>query len=119
MIIQNSTPPGQVALPGRHVSDDAPKVVANTQKAKPASVDANQQPSAEQLKSAVSDMNKAMRQSNRSLEFSVDGGTNKPVVKLVDSDTGELIRQIPSEDTLAIARSIDKFQHGLILRQQA
>lgn len=137
MIIQNSTPPSQAALPARRVSDDAPKLVAETPSSRAAPVVADQSPKtehakttvkqagapqqspAEQLKSAVNDINKAMRQSNQSLEFSVDNDTKKPMVKLVDSDTGELIRQIPSEETLAIARSIDRFQRGLLLKQQA
>ena len=126
MIIQNSTTPSQAALPVRRVSDDTTKVTSPSTGAIPASSDytlkANAQPkptSAEQLKTAVVDINKAMRQSNRSLEFSVDSGTKIPMVKLVDSDTGQLIRQIPSEETLAIARSIDHFQRGLLLSHLA
>ncbi len=80
------------------------------------------QPSAEQLARAVDAINQTLRQSNHSLEFTVDQDTRMSVVKLVDVETGELIRQIPSEETLAIARSIDRFQQGqqgLLLRQKA
>jgi len=37
----------------------------------------------------------------------------------VDTETGDVIRQFPSEDMLAISRSIDRFQQGLLLKQKA
>jgi len=76
-----------------------------------------QQVSSEQLKKAVDEINRAMQQSNRSLQFSMDAGT--VVVRMTDSETGEVIRQIPSEETLAIARSIGDIQQGLLLKQKA
>lgn len=122
MIIQNSTT-NQAAAPVRLTSDGAPNVVVDTSNAGPApSVQqaAPQQPSSAQLQNAVDGINLAMRQSNQNLEFSVDTSTNKPVVKMVDTQTGDLIRQFPSEETLAIARSIDQFlqRQGLLLNQK-
>lgn len=73
----------------------------------------------EQLSNAVSNINQAMRLSNRNLQFSVDPDTKMTVVKLTDTETGEVIRQFPSEEALAIAHSIDNFQQGLLLKQQA
>ena len=70
-------------------------------------------------KQAVEEINRAMRQSNRNLEFSVDDATSRVVVRLTDTETGEVIRQIPSEETLAISRSIGEFQQGLLLKQKA
>lgn len=78
-------------------------------------------PSPRQLQSAVDGINQAMRQLNHNLQFSVDDGTRKPVVKMVDTETGALIRQIPSDEILAIARSIDQFlqRQGLLFNQKA
>lgn len=122
MIIQNSTT-NQAAAPVRLTSDGAPNVVVDTSNAGPApSVQqaAPQQPSSGQLQNAVDGINLAMRQANQNLEFSVDTSTKKPVVKMVDTQTGDLIRQFPSEETLAIARSIDQFlqRQGLLLNQK-
>lgn len=84
-----------------------------------------QQPTSEQLKTAIDSINKAMQQSNHSLEFSVDSYTKKPVVKMIDTETGKVITQFPSEEVLAIAQSIDEFlsQHqfkqGALLKQTA
>jgi flagellar protein FlaG len=107
----------------RRVSDDAPKVFADISNTKPLLDGATeaQQPSSEQLKKAADNISQAAQQSNQNLEFefSVDTDTNKSVVKVVDKQTGELIRQIPSEETLEIARSIDKFQRSLLFSQKA
>lgn len=115
MIIQNPSHINQAVQPGIRANGAAPvKAVADTpvQSAPP-------QPSAAELKSAVSAINKALQQSNHNLEFSVDTDSKRTVVKMVDTSTGELIRQFPSETTLAISREIDQFQQGLLLTQKA
>ena len=55
---------------------------------------------------------------SNNLNFSIDDSTGKTIVRVTDGETGELIRQIPSEEMLAIAQSLDKMQ-GLLLRQKA
>ncbi len=113
MIIQ-SEGTNLAARLGRPVSDGVPKVVVASPKQAPP-----QEPSAQQLQSAVGALNQAMQLSGRNLEFSVDPSTKKSVVQVTDAQTGELIRQIPSKEVLAIARSIDEFlQRGLLLRQK-
>lgn len=130
MLIQNTGNTAQAPQPARLTSDSAPDVVVATPSnvaakpgvspelpqvaAKPAA-----EPSAAQLQNAVDNINKALKQTSRNLEFSVDESTNKPVFKLKDSETGELIRQYPTEEMLAISRSIDRFTNGLLLKQEA
>ena len=53
-----------------------------------------------------------------SLAFSIDDSTGKTIVRITDAHTGEMIRQIPSEELLAIARSLDRMQ-GMLLQQKA
>jgi len=76
------------------------------------------QPKPEQLQQAVQSM-KLMVESKapNTLAFSIDDSTGKTIVRITDVQTGEMIRQIPSEEMLAIARSIDKMQ-GLLLQQE-
>jgi flagellar protein FlaG len=52
------------------------------------------------------------------LNFSIDDSTGKTIVRITDGETGEMIRQIPSEEMMEIARSIDRMQ-GMLLRQEA
>jgi flagellar protein FlaG len=131
MLIQNVSSTTQAQAPARLAGDGGPVVVvaaANTQ-AHPAvavvlpqtavSPVAELSPSAAQLRSAVDSINQALKQSNKNLEFTVDAETKNPVVKLVDSETGDVIRQYPSEEALSIARSIDDFQQGMLIKQEA
>lgn len=124
MITLNTNSPPQAAQPsGQPAVSSTSRPVADTPLPSSISNDqpvaATKQPTAEQLKGAVDSINQAMRQSNRGLEFSVDSETKRPIVKMVDMETGEVIRQIPSDETLAISRSIDHFQQGLLLKQEA
>jgi len=80
---------------------------------------AEQPLSSAQLESALNDANKVFEQSNRSLEFSVDTDTKRSIVKLIDTETGDLIRQFPSEEMLAIASAIGQFQQGVLLNQKS
>lgn len=73
----------------------------------------------EQLKHAVDSINETIKQTGNSLEFSVDSDSNRTIVKLVDTETGDVIRQYPSEEMLAISHAIDQFQQGLLLKQKA
>lgn len=122
MIIQFPNSINQVETV-RRISDDAAKVVVDAANTKPplSGVNGTQPPSPGQLKLAADNINQAMQQANQNLEFefSMDTDTQKTVVKVVDKQTGELVRQIPSEETVAIARSIDKFQRSLLLNQKA
>ena len=52
------------------------------------------------------------------LHFSIDEDTGITVVKVMDSQTDEVIRQIPSEEAIAIARTLDKVQ-GLLFSDKA
>ena len=119
MIIQTThLPLNQAMQPDMRAHGAAPvKTLADTPKAEPQHEP--QHVSAEALNSAVTALNQAMQQSNQALEFSVDTDTQRTVVKMVDTSTGELIRQFPSETTLAIARGIEQFQQGLLLTQKA
>lgn len=115
MIIQTTNLPLNQALrPDMRAHGAAPvKTVADAPKAEPQHV------SAEELKSAVAAINQVMQQTNLGLQFSVDTDTQQTVVRMVDTSTGEMIRQFPSEATLAISRGIEQFQQGLLFTQKA
>ncbi|MDF0604208.1 flagellar protein FlaG [Neisseriaceae bacterium TC5R-5] len=72
----------------------------------------------EQLQESLKQLNNTASLVNDQLEFSVDKDTNQQVVKVVDKETQKVIRQIPSEDAIQIAKAIDQFK-GLLLKDQA
>lgn len=134
MLISNVTSTTQAApSPARLASDGEPGVVVATHpnveappnvpvdapQAAAAKPEVPQPPTSAEIQQAVENLNKVLKQNNKNLEFSVDTDTKKVLVKLVDTETGDVIRQFPSEEALAIARSIDQFQQGLLLKQEA
>ena len=44
---------------------------------------------------------------SRSLQISVDGDLGTTVIRVLDTETDELVRQIPSEEILQVARFIE------------
>jgi flagellar protein FlaG len=74
--------------------------------------------SAEQVEQAVKDIHKVVSAVSSDLQFSVDQDSGKTVVRIVDSRTKEVIRQIPGEEVLAIRHALDKMK-GLLLRMEA
>lgn len=60
----------------------------------------------DKVKDAVSEIEKFLNSTRRNLEFSTDEESGRIVVKVIASGTGELIRQIPSEEVLRIANSL-------------
>lgn len=59
------------------------------------------------VEAAVADMNKFIQSTQRDLHFSYDGDSGETVVKVLDRSTQQVIRQIPDETFLKLARSKD------------
>ncbi|WP_010166035.1 flagellar protein FlaG [Pseudomonas sp. PAMC 25886] len=69
--------------------------------------DAQQQPASHtDLKKAVNDINEFIQAAQRKLDFSIDDSTHQVVVKVIATESGEVIRQIPSELALKLAQSL-------------
>lgn len=52
------------------------------------------------------------------ISFSIDDVSGVQVVKIMDSQSNEVIRQFPSKEAIEIARALDKLQ-GLLIRDKA
>jgi flagellar protein FlaG len=70
------------------------------------------------LNDALKNINKSMQALGQNLEFSVDADTDRTIVKVIDQDTKEVIRQMPTAEALEIAKALDRVQ-GLLIRQKA
>jgi len=96
----------------------APVQAARTPAAVPESAP-RQQPKPEQVQKAVESLKQLVEsKAPNSLQFSIDDTTGKTIVRITDAKTGEMIRQIPSEELLAIAGWLDKM-HGMLVQQEA
>jgi flagellar protein FlaG len=70
--------------------------------------------SAPEAVSHVTEVSNPLQSANRVMEFTIDPESGKHVVKIMDSTSHELIRRIPMEEALALARSLDQLK-GLLL----
>lgn len=73
---------------------------------------------AEMLESQLEKLNTLMQDKNRSIQFSVDRDLDEVVVKVVDTQTEEVIRQIPNEETLKFAKNLEGVL-GVIFNERA
>lgn len=67
----------------------------------------SQAPTLETIQRVAAQLDTYMKSVGRKIEFQVDGDSGRTVVKVRDSETGELIRQMPSEEVLRLARGMD------------
>lgn len=112
---------GNVAQSGQRIVDKLPdaalSIVPGKQAADAAIQQPDQAPSLPQVVQAVQNINKTMQILAPNLEFSVDTDSNRTIVKVVDQQTKEVIRQMPSTEALEIAKALDRVQ-GLLIRQK-
>ena len=64
--------------------------------------------SVEDLEETVSDLNAKLASKELSVALTMDDDSGHLVVKIQDSKTGKLVRQIPSEETLKFAQNVQK-----------
>jgi flagellar protein FlaG len=58
----------------------------------------------EKTAEAVAKLNEILKDRERDLEFSVDETTGRTILKVIHAESGEVIRQIPPEELLNMAR---------------
>ena len=66
-----------------------------------------------QLEEAVAQVETFLKAQNRDLAFSIDDSTQRSIVTVKDSQSGDVIRQIPSEDVLKLAERIQELQQDV------
>ncbi|MEP1551571.1 flagellar protein FlaG [Paraglaciecola sp.] len=66
--------------------------------------------SPEEIEVAVTQISEFVQSSSRQLNFSVDEDSNKQVVKVTDAESGDVIRQIPSEEVLKLSERLQDLQ---------
>lgn len=94
----------------------------NANAAKPSeqelAADSNSPAKQQAIEQAVKNVNDFVKPINNTLSFNLDQDTGQTVIKVVDLSTQEVIRQIPSEEMLAIAKALDTMK-GLLVQQKA
>ncbi len=80
--------------------------------------EARDEPDAKTVRDAVERVKKFVESAASDVQFSVDEDSGIRVIKVVDKETKEVIRQMPSKEVVELAKALDKLQ-GLIIKQTA
>ena len=99
-----SSPVAPNAEPPQEVS--RPKV----QPLKPIEVKVDMEKMRANLQDSLEKLNAALRDGGRNLNFQIDDKAGGLVVLVKNSDTGEIVRQIPNDAVVRMARSIEAFK---------
>ena len=70
-----------------------------------------------EIREAVAEINKAMKKVPTSLDFSVDEASKRFIVSVTDTDTGEVIRKLPGDAVLRIAKQLESLK-GIVFDQK-
>jgi flagellar protein FlaG len=102
--------------PTEKVIDTKPLLPVSGEKLPPAT---SQRPTpSENLDNAVKQLNDYIQSVRRDLQFSIDKDSGRTVIKVVDSQTKEVIRQYPAEEVLKAAKELST-GNGLLIRVKA
>ena len=114
-----TTPPRQPSPEGASSSTDVARTSSASNLTQAAVQDPKKaQESRDELEKAVKDVGEFVKTANNSLQFSIDDDLGVTVVKVIDTGTKEVIRQIPSEEMLSIAKALGSIK-GLLVQQKA
>jgi len=76
-------------------------------------------PAAEELKNIVNKLQRTMNSRASDLQFSIDEGSGKTIVRMTDRSTKDIVWQFPSEEALKISRDLENLQQGLMINRSA
>lgn len=76
-------------------------------------------PNTDELGKLVSEMQRKVPVASKDLQFLVDQDSGRPIVKLTDSATKQVLWQVPSEVVLRIAKELDQFTKGSLVNHTA
>lgn len=112
MDIQSVSGVAVAAQPARESRETSALAVLSTPAPQPAS------PTKEEVREAVKEIQQNTGSNSTNLQFSVDEASGRTIVSVIDSETRQVVRQIPSEEIMRMARAMDRMQ-GLLFNGKA
>ncbi len=125
--IQVSSASTAVASKAERTSSPSAKVGADGVERKPSEevtagsatqVESGPAASREEVEAAVATIQDFVQSVRRSLNFSLEEGSGRVVVKVTDAGSGDVIRQIPSEEALQLAENLSEVR-SLLFKAEA
>lgn len=117
-ILSNRAGPGAITpAAGTEVQAAAPVRAETAEKAEELKNQSMTEPDREQMLAAVADMQDYMDAAGRNLQFQLDDGSGRMVVTVTEASTGDVIRQMPSEEALRLAENLAEMS-GLLFKEE-
>ena len=119
-MVQNIRPPQGLYVPQRQPESDAKPVgrgagKVETELTAPTPVST---PAREDVEQAAVRVKEVLRGTTSRLEIEIDHDLHKAVIKVFSGESGEIIRQIPSQELLDLAKHLDE-PKGLLVHERA
>ena len=102
---------------GKTNTDAEVVAAAASAEIRPSNINQVMQPTRETVARAAEQMQKFVSSMGRNLNFSIDGETGHHIVRVTNPATGEVVRQLPSEEMLRLAHSLT--QISALVNQKA
>ena len=119
-MVQNIRPPQDPYVPQRPPESAAKsvrsvdaKVEGDVRTSTPAPA-----PTREQVEQAAARVTEVLRGTTSRLEIDIDPDLHRAVVKIRNGESGEIIRQIPAQELLDLAKTIDESK-GFLVSERA
>jgi flagellar protein FlaG len=119
-MVQNIRPPqdsyvsqSQFEVTAKHGRDGKTRVEAD-----PKTSTSAPSPTREQVEQAAARVNEVLHGTTSRLEINIDPDLHKAVIKIFNGESGEVIRQIPSQELIDLAKHLDE-PKGILIRERA
>lgn len=115
--IHSTASPAPAAPERKAIEPQAPSLATARSDGADAVKDQSEQ-NQHQLPEALKRINTVLQIRAPGLEFSVDDDSARAIVKVIDTNTNEVIRQMPSKEALEIAKALERLD-SLLIRDKA
>ena len=113
----DSATTGQIAQAAAPVQTAPAATVQQTSSAQESS-GLSREAEKKEMEKAAEKLQKFVQGTAPSLTFSVDQDSGRSVMKITDTDTGDVLRQIPTKEALELAKEMEKLQ-GMLIHNKA
>ena len=109
-----AVPKVQAPVPVEKAEPAVPKVKLQTPEKVDLGFDAKEM--RQNLQEAIDRLNQQLKANGRDLSFQMDEEINRPIITVRNIETGEVVRQIPSEEIIRMAHSLEEGK-GLLFNE--
>ena len=117
-MVQNIRPPQGSYVPQRQPESEARPAHGRDGKVEPELTASAPPPAREELERAAVRVKEVLRGTTSRLEIEIDHDLHKAVIKVFSGESGEIIRQIPAQEILDLAKHLDE-PKGLLVHERA